>query len=409
MFAKGKVTAKRLENNRGNSLSQKKRNVSSQHINPLVDQMLILNRTLGNKYFQRLFEAGAIETKINIGKQDDKYEREADLVADQVMRMPDPGIQDASVLQGIASSVLEEKKEDEMDLFKPVAGEITTLVQRQAQEEEATAPLPFRALNIIRQGGIGATFVSTDSITLNAQVLGMPADQVNWTVHSMSADSGNGNPHAGTNQSRFTFTPNPVNRPTTGSRVPNDPIIYRVEARAQDLTANFSLVHDETDKIRQEYIDFGATTTPNRSNIVAPANPAFNVGNYSLIIDRGMNTALTNTQREFQTLTNPPPAPGTAPPAPGTPPPPPVPVPAITVFSGYRNPRRNVAAGSKYPISSRHVWGRALDLGVAGANATLWARLRQAGANAGYTSICEDGPTQKPCNDPTIDHVHIQW
>jgi len=35
--------------------------------------------------------------------------------------------------------------------------------------------------------------------------------------------------------------------------------------------------------------------------------------------------------------------------------------------------------------------------------------LRQAGANAGNTSICEDGPTQIACDDSNVDHVHIQW
>jgi hypothetical protein len=84
-------------------------------------------------------------------------------------------------------------------------------------------------------------------------------------------------------------------------------------------------------------------------------------------------------------------------------------VPEIVVSSGYRNPRRNVAVGSKFPVTSKHVWGTALDLKVAGANATLWERLKSAGSNAGYTSICEIAADQKPCADPNIDHVHIQW
>jgi hypothetical protein len=84
------------------------------------------------------------------------------------------------------------------------------------------------------------------------------------------------------------------------------------------------------------------------------------------------------------------------------------PVPATSVKSGYRNPQRNKAVGSQHP-SSRHVSGTALDLGVAGANATLWARLRQAGASAAPTSICEIGATEVPCNDPDVNHVHIQW
>jgi hypothetical protein len=250
-------------------------------------------------------------------------------------------------------------------------------------------PPPPTPLRIERQGGDGLSFISTDTITLTAAGSVVPAD---WTVQGVSPNAGDGNPHRATNRSQFSFRPNPRRRPTTGSRTPNDPIQYRVEARAGGQTAAFDLTQDETDIIRQEYIDLGPTRPPARSSIVAPTIATYNTGNYSLIVDGGMDNAMTNTEREFQTLT---PA-GTA-------------APAIGVSSGYRNPRRNVAAGSEFPVTSRHVWGTALDLTVPGANATLWARLRAAGANAGNTSICENGPTQIPCNNPSVDHVHIHW
>ena len=287
--------------------------------------------------------------------------------------------------------------------------------------DAGTAPPPN--LTIVRQGGTGNTFVSTDVIAFTAQVSGRPdanilSGQIGWTVYGMSTNSGSGNPHSAANKNSFSFTPNPTNRPTAGSRTPNDPIQYHVEAQVAGVTATTNLVQDETDTIRQEYIDLGPTAPPARAEIVVPSIATFNTGNYALIVDRGLNNALTNTQTQFQTLTQQAAAPGpgaAAPAAPGTVPAtgpvaaPPPPVPAITVESGYRNPQRNVAVGSNFPVTSRHVWGSALDFGVAGANAVLWARLRQAGQNAGNTSICEHGPTQIPCNDPTVDHVHIQW
>jgi hypothetical protein len=147
---------------------------------------------------------------------------------------------------------------------------------------------------------------------------------------------------------------------------------------------------------------------------VTPSIATYNTGNYNLIVDMGMDNARTSTETEFATLTQAaaPHPPAAAPAADGgvPPPPPPVPVPAIGVSSGYRNPRRNVAAGSVIGTSSSHVRGKALDLTVVGANATLWARLRQAGVNAGNSvSICEHGPTQVPCNDATVNHVHISF
>lgn len=250
-------------------------------------------------------------------------------------------------------------------------------------------PPPPAPLRVERQGGDGLSFVSTDTITLNAAGSAGPAD---WTVQGVSTDAGNGNPRRATGRTQFSFRPNPTARPRTGSRRPNAPIQYRVEARAGGQTAAIDLAQDETDIIRQEYIDLGPVRPPDRSIVVAPTIGTYNTGNYTLIVDGGMDNARTNTEREFQALT---PA-GTV-------------APAIGVSSGYRNPRRNVEVGSEFPVGSRHVWGTALDLTVPGANATLWTRLRNAGANAGNTSICEDGPTQVLCTSPRVDHVHIHW
>lgn len=44
---------------------------------------------LGNRAVQRLLRSGAIQAKLTVGRPDDRYEREADRVADQVMRMPE--------------------------------------------------------------------------------------------------------------------------------------------------------------------------------------------------------------------------------------------------------------------------------------------------------------------------------
>ena len=50
---------------------------------------LFLQGIAGNRVVQRMASTNAIQTKLRIGKPGDKYEREADSVADQVMRMPD--------------------------------------------------------------------------------------------------------------------------------------------------------------------------------------------------------------------------------------------------------------------------------------------------------------------------------
>ncbi len=55
--------------------------------------MFLLQRTIGNRAVHRLFKSGVLQAKLRIGEPNDMYEQEADRVAQQVMRMPKPGIQ----------------------------------------------------------------------------------------------------------------------------------------------------------------------------------------------------------------------------------------------------------------------------------------------------------------------------
>ena len=68
------VTAKTPETNRGNSSSQTKKTNFSQSIGSPIDQILFLQRTVGNQAVERLIKSGALQTKLTVG---------------QVMRMPE--------------------------------------------------------------------------------------------------------------------------------------------------------------------------------------------------------------------------------------------------------------------------------------------------------------------------------
>ena len=87
--AKFKLATKTPETKRESSVSQtKKTNFSHSKISPL-DQILFLQRAVGNQAVERLLKSGVIQTKLTIGQPGDIYEQEANRVADQVMRMPD--------------------------------------------------------------------------------------------------------------------------------------------------------------------------------------------------------------------------------------------------------------------------------------------------------------------------------
>jgi len=87
-----------------------------------VEQTLPLQLNFGNQAVQRLSKSGTIQAKLKVGSPNDKCEQEADQLAEQAIRMPEP----------LVSKQLEE--EGEMLQVKPV--NISPMVQRQGEEEE---------------------------------------------------------------------------------------------------------------------------------------------------------------------------------------------------------------------------------------------------------------------------------
>ncbi len=82
--------------------SQTRHSSSHARLNPAKSQRAAArnpfytrHQALGNQVLQRLLRARGIQAKLKINEPDDKYEQEADRVAEQVMRMPAPQLQTA--------------------------------------------------------------------------------------------------------------------------------------------------------------------------------------------------------------------------------------------------------------------------------------------------------------------------
>ncbi|MDH3974161.1 MAG: hypothetical protein OEV42_07765 [Deltaproteobacteria bacterium] len=54
---------------------------------------LQIQRQFGNAALQQMYESEQLQAKLKIGAPNDKYEGEADSIADGVMTMPDPQVQ----------------------------------------------------------------------------------------------------------------------------------------------------------------------------------------------------------------------------------------------------------------------------------------------------------------------------
>ena len=103
--------------------------------------ILALQRMAGNRAVSRL-----IQTKLTVGAARDRYEQEADRVAEQVMSaQPQAANRKPQAVQ---------RQEDEEEIqTKPLAATITPLVQRQEDEEEVqTKPFPSARPEDVRAG-----------------------------------------------------------------------------------------------------------------------------------------------------------------------------------------------------------------------------------------------------------------
>jgi hypothetical protein len=58
-----------------------------------LDQIMRLQRTIGNQAVQKLFRSGAIQAKMEIGQPDDIFEGQAERIADLAMQVPESIIQ----------------------------------------------------------------------------------------------------------------------------------------------------------------------------------------------------------------------------------------------------------------------------------------------------------------------------
>lgn len=84
---------------------------------------LQLQQKIGNQAVQRLLQSRHIQAKLTVGAPNDKYEQEADRVADQVMRMPDPTVT--------------EQKQDNLLLQTPVIQRVCPECEAELQRQPA--------------------------------------------------------------------------------------------------------------------------------------------------------------------------------------------------------------------------------------------------------------------------------
>lgn len=91
--------AKKLEVTKEERTSYVQKSNYSQPVNSPIDRILFLQRIIGNQAVGRLIRSEALQAKLRIGQHDDVYEKEADRVAKQVIRMNcNPGDEPGNII-----------------------------------------------------------------------------------------------------------------------------------------------------------------------------------------------------------------------------------------------------------------------------------------------------------------------
>lgn len=114
MKVRSKLKANKSEIRRCSSVLKAREHGFSHGQNLPANRIFNLQRTIGNHTVQRLIKSGGIQAKLKIGLPNDKYEKEADRVAEQVLSMSEPQVQLSDQNSPLVQRQIElEEKEDE--------------------------------------------------------------------------------------------------------------------------------------------------------------------------------------------------------------------------------------------------------------------------------------------------------
>lgn len=129
MHSRVKASAKRSEPKKKNSVYRISKTDFSQSIRSPIGKILFLQRAIGNQAVNRLIGSGAIQTKLKIGQPNDRYEQEAERIAEQIVTARSP----------VESGKCEACHGGQVEMqHKPLEAGITPLLQTKSEGEELT-------------------------------------------------------------------------------------------------------------------------------------------------------------------------------------------------------------------------------------------------------------------------------
>jgi hypothetical protein len=210
MNERAKLAAKTSESKTENSASQTNKTTFSPSINSPIDQILFLQRTVGNQAVEKLLKSGFIQAKLTIGQPGDIYEQEADRMAEQVMRKPDPAFDETPVsLPRPMPQIQRTCAPCERELHRKPTGNRIQRMCTECEEELQRQPVDEAEEEVIQPQSISdhPQFSGTDfEEQLNAERSGgspLPGNTRQFMESQFGADFGSVRIHTGENAAQL--------------------------------------------------------------------------------------------------------------------------------------------------------------------------------------------------------------
>lgn len=153
--------AKSNETQKESFVSRRPGEKDSQGANTPIEQIMHLQRTVGNRAVTRLIRSGVLQAKLKIGLPNDIYEQEADRMAERVVSMPEPGggiANNRKPMVQRASCPEKENEEAQLDAAPSVTPEVTPGIESEINAMKGGGqPLPESTRNFF-EPRFGADF-----------------------------------------------------------------------------------------------------------------------------------------------------------------------------------------------------------------------------------------------------------
>ncbi len=165
------TVAETMPDNKKENRSYRKWKADMPH-SSAADRIMFLQRTIGNQAVENMIRSGSLQAKLRIGPPGDKYEQEADRVAEAVVRMPEPhAISSGTPYIQKACPTCEEQDVKRQPIKEEEEGKLQRKTKEEEEEEKLRKKPNDENENVQMKATSGHTFEISHNLESRIQSL----------------------------------------------------------------------------------------------------------------------------------------------------------------------------------------------------------------------------------------------